>query len=259
MSVLLEGTLTADPRFPTGSAPTAAASIFLIASNRSFRQDGWIKRETSFFPIATKPDTLKNGTYPPKQGQRVRIAGRLRQSPLSDEPGLSPFPVVIAESVEVYENNFKYRENSRKGAISMNDLNSVLVEGNLTADPQFRTVGAKNTPLATFSIAHNYTFLKNGITVSDTAFFDIETWAEIAQTVRMLAHKGQAVKIVGRLKQSRWTDPAGKNRYRVSIIGNAVEFRPLTNTAPQDNTVPTPQEGQDQGLDLAAAALAEED
>jgi single-strand DNA-binding protein len=104
--------------------------------------------------------------------------------------------------------------------------NSVVIEGTLTADPRFRTVGAKNTPLATFSIASHRSFRKNDTVVRETSFFDIETWAEIAQTVSRSAQKGQRVRIVGRLKQSRWTDDSGETQYRICITGDTVQVTP---------------------------------
>jgi single-strand DNA-binding protein len=42
----------------------------------------------------------------------------------------------------------------------------------------------------------------------------------------MCGHKGRGVRVVGRLKQSRWTDTDGKTKSRVSIVAEHVEFRP---------------------------------
>ena len=39
--------------------------------------------------------------------------------------------------------------------------------------------------------------------------------------------KGRGVRIVGRLKQDRWEDTEGKVQYRVKIVAEKVEFRPL--------------------------------
>jgi single-strand DNA-binding protein len=34
------------------------------------------------------------------------------------------------------------------------------------------------------------------------------------------------VRVVGRLKEERWTDRTGKEQSRVTIVGEHVEFRP---------------------------------
>ena len=38
--------------------------------------------------------------------------------------------------------------------------------------------------------------------------------------------KGRGVRVVGRLKQDRWTSPEGQPRSKVSIVAEYVEFKP---------------------------------
>ena len=38
--------------------------------------------------------------------------------------------------------------------------------------------------------------------------------------------KGRGVRVVGRLKQDRWTSPEGQTRSKVSIVAEHVEFKP---------------------------------
>jgi single-strand DNA-binding protein len=38
--------------------------------------------------------------------------------------------------------------------------------------------------------------------------------------------KGRGVRVVGRLKQDRWTSPKGQPRSKVSIVAEHVEFKP---------------------------------
>ena len=38
--------------------------------------------------------------------------------------------------------------------------------------------------------------------------------------------KGRGVRVVGRLKQDRWTDADGKGRSRIFIVAEHVEFKP---------------------------------
>jgi len=60
----------------------------------------------------------------------------------------------------------------------------------------------------------------------EVSFFDVETWSKLAQACYDRGKKGRGVRVVGRLKQSRWNDTEGKTRYRISIVAEHVEFRP---------------------------------
>jgi single-strand DNA-binding protein len=107
----------------------------------------------------------------------------------------------------------------------MNNLNSVLIEGILVRDPLLRTT-PKGTALCTFSLASNRFFKQDTGLEKEVGFFDVETWAKLAEHCYTLGHKGRGVRVVGRLKQSRWIGQDGKSRSRISIVAEHVEFRP---------------------------------
>jgi single-strand DNA-binding protein len=107
----------------------------------------------------------------------------------------------------------------------MNNLNSILIEGNLVRDPLFRTT-PKGTPLCTFSLASNRFFRQDSGLEKEVSFFDVETWSKLAESCYSKGHKGRGVRVVGRLKQERWNDSEGKPRSRVTIVAEHVEFRP---------------------------------
>jgi single-strand DNA-binding protein len=107
----------------------------------------------------------------------------------------------------------------------MNNLNSILIEGNLVRDPLYRST-PKGTPVCTFSLASNRFFRQDSGLEKEVSFFDVETWAKLADACNNLGKKGRGVRVVGRLKQDRWTGSDGKPRSRVSIVAEHVEFRP---------------------------------
>jgi single-strand DNA-binding protein len=107
----------------------------------------------------------------------------------------------------------------------MNNLNSILIEGNLVRDPLFRST-PKGTPVCTFSLASNRFFKQDSGLEKEVSFFDVETWAKLAESCYNLGHKGRGVRVVGRLKQERWNGPDGKLRSKVTIVAEHVEFRP---------------------------------
>lgn len=107
----------------------------------------------------------------------------------------------------------------------MNNLNSILIEGNLVRDPLLRST-PKGTPLCTFTLASNRFYKQDTGLEKEVGFFNIEAWSKTAENCFNLGHKGRGVRVVGRLKQDRWTGNDGKAHSRVTIVAEHVEFRP---------------------------------
>lgn len=107
----------------------------------------------------------------------------------------------------------------------MNNLNSILIEGNLIRDPQTRTT-TNGVMVCNFSIATNKYYKKGELLEKEVSFFDVETWAKLAEACYEKGRKGRGVRVVGRLKQNRWNDKEGKSLSKVTIVAEHVEFRP---------------------------------
>jgi single-strand DNA-binding protein len=127
------------------------------------------------------------------------------------------------------------------------NLNSILIEGNLVRDPRLNAT-PKGTPVCTFSLASNRFFRQDAGLEKEVSFFDVETWSKLAQNCYNLGHKGRGVRVVGRLKQARWTGEDGKPRSRITIVAEHVEFRPdfkKETEAPSQGSlgIPAPPEG----------------
>ena len=60
----------------------------------------------------------------------------------------------------------------------------------------------------------------------ETGFFNVETWAKLAEAAACKGKKGRGVRVVGRLKQERWNGQDGKPYSKVTIVAEHVEFRP---------------------------------
>ncbi|MDR3301734.1 MAG: single-stranded DNA-binding protein [Spirochaetaceae bacterium] len=116
----------------------------------------------------------------------------------------------------------------------MNNLNSILLEGNLVRDPLFRTT-AKGTSLCTFSLASNRFFKQESGLEREVSYFDVETWSKLADNCKTLGRKGRGVRVVGRLKQERWNGSDGKSHSKICIIAEHVEFRPDFKRADGEN------------------------
>ncbi|MDR3191631.1 MAG: single-stranded DNA-binding protein [Treponema sp.] len=107
----------------------------------------------------------------------------------------------------------------------MNNLNSILIEGNLVRDPLLRST-TKGTQVCTFTLASNRFFRQDTGLEKEVGFFDVETWAKLADHCYGQGRKGRGVRVVGRLKQDRWNGTDGKPHSRVTIVAEHVEFRP---------------------------------
>jgi single-strand DNA-binding protein len=109
----------------------------------------------------------------------------------------------------------------------MQALNSIILEGNLVRKPDAKLTG-KGTPVCNFTVASNRFYRLDGSEESkeEVSFFDVETWAKQAEICEKYLERGRGVRVVGRLKQDRWTDKDGKNQSRVKIVAEHIEFRP---------------------------------
>ncbi|MGL4982545.1 MAG: single-stranded DNA-binding protein [Treponemataceae bacterium] len=116
----------------------------------------------------------------------------------------------------------------------MNQLNSLILEGNLVRDPEKKNMASGNT-LVNFTIAVNRSYKKEaGTYEKETSFFDCEAWGSIAEYLTK-ARKGNAIRVVGRLKQSKWVGSDGKNHSKVVIVCEHSEF--MQGVRPQSNAV----------------------
>ncbi len=116
----------------------------------------------------------------------------------------------------------------------MNNLNSVLIEGNLTRDPELAYT-PKGTPICRFSIATNRFYKQEEEYQKEVSYFDVTVWAKQAEVCSEHLEKGRGVRVVGRLKQDRWQDSEGNNRSKVLIIAEHVEFKPKKGLADDTN------------------------
>ena len=92
--------------------------------------------------------------------------------------------------------------------------NRVILKGNLTRDPEYKSVSEKN--LVTFRIAVNES-IGNGR--EETVYLDVDGWgshADYAQNVSLV--KGDRVIVDGRLRQRNWEDKNGVNRTSYTVL-----------------------------------------
>ena len=113
----------------------------------------------------------------------------------------------------------------------MNNLNTVLIEGQLTRNPD-QGFSPAQTQSCKLSIANNRYYLdKEGKWKQDASYFNVFVFGNVAGTCMTYLRKGRGVRIVGRLKQFSWTDQ-GIRREKICILAEHIEFQPVKKTEP---------------------------
>jgi single-strand DNA-binding protein len=148
----------------------------------------------------------------------------------------------------------------------MNNLNSILIEGNLVKDPLLRST-PKGTQVCTMCLASNRYYKQDNQTPGfekEVSFFDVVTWSKLAEACYAKGRKGRGVRVVGRLKEDRWNSSDGKPHSRVTIVAEHVEFRPNLKKGTQtefetiaDETMvaePNPSYGVDAAAEISRTA-----
>ena len=123
----------------------------------------------------------------------------------------------------------------------MNQLNSIILEGNVVRKAEMSEPTA-GFLVCRFPIAVNRkTKTPDGEPKEEVSFFDVETYGEMAEKCSKYCDKGKGVRVVGRLKQSRWEDNNVK-RSKVFVIAEHVEYKfskPKTEDEKQQEEVKT--------------------
>lgn len=116
----------------------------------------------------------------------------------------------------------------------MTQLNSLIIEGKLVKEPEIKHVSNGKT-VCNFTVANNrYIPKDDGTFEQETMYIDCECWNRLADLAESKGKKGCSVRVVGRLKQSRWIDSTGQSRSKIIIIGEHLEFlkRPVSEVEP---------------------------
>lgn len=101
-------------------------------------------------------------------------------------------------------------------------LNSVVLMGRLTADPELRHT-PNGIAVTSFTLAVNRSYAKAG-TERATDFIDIVAWRNTAEFVSKYFTKGQLVAVEGSIQTRTYQDKDGNNRKAFEVVANNVHF-----------------------------------
>lgn len=113
-------------------------------------------------------------------------------------------------------------------------MNTVILKGNLTRDPESRSISAgdRSTTVTNFTLAVNRHFKRNdGTRDKETTFVDCEAWDTGAETIQRLVRKGDPLLIQGSLKLDTWeTDGQKRSKLKVRVSGFELLYRAPANS-----------------------------
>lgn len=108
--------------------------------------------------------------------------------------------------------------------IKMPEINYVILSGNLTKDPVFRTTN-NNTPVVNFSIASNRKYKDSSNSwQEDVCYVGIVAWNKLAESCKDRLKKGSAVLVDGELQSRQWKTEDGTSRSIVEIKARRIQF-----------------------------------
>ncbi len=104
-------------------------------------------------------------------------------------------------------------------------LNKVYLIGNLTRDPELKSLPTGNK-VTQFGIATNRVYkLENGTKQESTEYHNIVVFGRQAETSAQYLKKGQSVLIEGRIQTRSWDDATtGTKKNRTEIVAESVQF-----------------------------------
>ena len=121
-------------------------------------------------------------------------------------------------------------------------VNSVVLVGRLTKDPDVRYTSVNNTLVANYTLAVNRTYVKPG-EQRQADFIPVIAWGKTGEFVSKYFKKGMQVSVVGRIQTRSWDDQNGQKRYATEVVASEVGFaeskRDSADTASQANVAET--------------------
>jgi single-strand DNA-binding protein len=109
--------------------------------------------------------------------------------------------------------------------MSTQNLNHVVITGNLTSDPELRSLPS-GTSVCKLRVAVNAR-RKDGASgewVDKANYFDVTVWGAQGENAARYLSKGRPVGVQGRLDWREWETSEGGKRQAVEIIADQVQF-----------------------------------
>ncbi|MDP4177944.1 MAG: single-stranded DNA-binding protein [Bacillota bacterium] len=101
-------------------------------------------------------------------------------------------------------------------------MNKVVLIGRLTKDPELKYTPGTGTAVATFTLAIDRRFSKDGQKEAD--FISIVAWSKTAELVANYMKKGSQVGVSGRIQSRTYDAKDGTKRYITEVVADEIQF-----------------------------------
>lgn len=106
----------------------------------------------------------------------------------------------------------------------MSGYNRVVVMGNLTRDPEQRSIGSDNS-VTTMGLAINEHYRgRDGKDAERVCFIDVEVWGKRGDACAEYLAKGAPALVEGKLLLDQWENKDGESRSKIKIRADQVRF-----------------------------------
>lgn len=125
-------------------------------------------------------------------------------------------------------------------------LNKAIVFGNLTRDPELRSLPS-GIQVASFSVATNRVYKdKDGQKKEQVEYHNVVVFGKQADLISRYMKKGSSILVEGRMQTRSWEADGGK-KYRTEIVAEGFQFGPRSGGAagaPSDTPASSPSESK---------------
>lgn len=117
-------------------------------------------------------------------------------------------------------------------------MNKVVLIGRLTKDPELRFTPGNGTAVASFTLAVDRKYKKDGQQEAD--FIPIVVWGKQAESTANYVTKGKLVGVSGRIQTRSYDAKDGNKRYVTEVVADEVQFLEWSGNGQGNNNGNTP-------------------
>ena len=114
----------------------------------------------------------------------------------------------------------------------MTHVNTIIVSGNLTRDPELRYT-AQGTAVCHVALATNHRYRQGEELRDEVCYLDVVCFGRQAEAVAAHTATGRPVLVEGRLALRQWTTDDGQPRRKHEVVAQAIHFLGWSATGPQ--------------------------
>ena len=129
-------------------------------------------------------------------------------------------------------------------------MNKVILLGRLTKDVETRYTQTNNALVATFTLAVNRKFAREG-EERQADFINIVAWGKTGEFSSKYFKKGLQVAVIGRLQNRSYENNSGQKKYITEVIAEEVYFADSNNRQTADTSIlnsPVNTQTEDDGI-----------